>query len=521
MIRVILFLAVVALLALGAAWFADRPGDVVITWLGYRIETSLMVVLVAIAVLIAVALMLWSLLRTVLRMPDLIRMALSQRRGVRSYQAISRGLTAVGAGDVTAARKFAEAAARTAPGEPLTLLLAAQSAQLAGDRVAAEATFRAMAERDDTRLLGLHGLYVEARRRSDIEAARGFAEQAALAAPALRWAGQAVLDFRCAAGEWDSALAALTRNHKHGLIGRDEYRRQRAVLLTAHALDLEDTDRGRSRALALEAVKLAPSLVPAVELAARFLGETGEIRKASRMIETAWRANPHPDLADAYAHLRPGDSARERLVRVQALAQKVPDNPESALAVARAALDAQDFAAARAALQPLLKEPTRRVAELMAEIEQRENGDEGRAREWMTRALRAPGDPAWAADGYVSDRWMPVSPVSGRLDAFQWKVPIAELVDEREVIEAAAPQSAPAMPAPVSLPNAPEPRDGATASAAAPSTAASDRAPLPRRAAPPRPRAEAVIPIARVPDDPGPEPEPEPPLEPRRRGLFG
>ena len=65
----------------------------------------------------------------------------------------------------------------------------------------------------------------------------------------------------------------------------------------------------------------------------------------------------------------------------------------------------------------------------MAEIEQRESGDEGRAREWMARALHAPRDPAWTADGFVSDRWMPVSPVSGRLDAFQWKVPLAELGD--------------------------------------------------------------------------------------------
>ena len=62
----------------------------------------------------------------------------------------------------------------------------------------------------------------------------------------------------------------------------------------------------------------------------------------------------------------------------------------------------------------------------MAEIEQRESGDEGRAREWMARALHAARDPAWTADGFVSDRWMPVSPVSGRLDAFQWKVPLAE-----------------------------------------------------------------------------------------------
>jgi hypothetical protein len=122
--------------------------------------------------------------------------------------------------------------------------------------------------------------------------------------------------------------------------------------------------------------------VPAADLAARVLGERGEYKKASRIIEAAWRINPHPDLADTFAHLRSGESARDRLTRMQGLAQKAPPgDPESALAVARAALDASEFATAREALRPLLAEPTQRVAVLMAEIEQRESGDEGRARE--------------------------------------------------------------------------------------------------------------------------------------------
>ena len=47
------------------------------------------------------------------------------------------------------------------------------------------------------------------------------------------------------------------------------------------------------------------------------------------------------------------------------------------------------------------------------------------------RAVRALHDPAWTADGYVSDRWRPVSPVSGRLDAFQWQTPVAALPSDR------------------------------------------------------------------------------------------
>jgi HemY protein len=34
MIRVVTFLLAVAVLAAGFVWFADRPGDVAITWMG-------------------------------------------------------------------------------------------------------------------------------------------------------------------------------------------------------------------------------------------------------------------------------------------------------------------------------------------------------------------------------------------------------------------------------------------------------------------------------------------------------
>ena len=64
---------------------------------------------------------------------------------------------------------------------------------------------------------------------------------------------------------------------------------------------------------------------------------------------------------------------------------------------------------------------------LMAELEEAETGDRGRAREWLARAVRAPRDPAWTADGVVLEKWAPVSPVTGRIDAVEWKVPVAEL----------------------------------------------------------------------------------------------
>jgi HemY protein len=460
-----------------------------------------MMAVVAVAVVAVAAVIVWSLLRFVFRSPGLVKLALRERRRRQGYDAISRGLIAIGAGDTRAALRFAGSAERHAGSEPLALLLRAQTAQLSGDRAGAEAAFRAMAGRADTRLLGLRGLYVEAQRHRDFLAARRFAEEAAATSPSVAWAGQAVLEFRCGAGDWAGALAMLEGNRKSGMLDRDTYRRQRAVLLTARAIAAEENEREVARSSALEAVRLAPDLVPAAALAGRLLAESGEQRKAGKIVETAWKQNPHPDLAEAYAHVRLSDSARDRLARIQRLARDPAGHVESALALARAALDAREFATAREALGPLLAAPTQRVALLMAELEREESGDEGRAREWMARAVNAARDPAWTADGFVSDRWLPVSPVTGRLDAFQWKVPLAEL---------AGPATEHAEEAPVLIE---APRE-----VASPPLNGSDtvtREPVaPLRPVPPAPapaRARTVpppiVPLAHVPDDPGPEPE--------------
>jgi HemY protein len=485
MIRVALYLILVGAIAYGVALFADRPGDVVVTWQGLRIETSLLVFSAAIIAAAIVLSFVLGLIRWILRSPIVLSRLLRNRRGVRAYEAISHGLIAVGAGDIAAAQRFTTEVQRLAPGEPLALLLSAQAAQLAGDRDAAERGFRTMAARPDTKALGLHGLFIEAQRRNDAGGARAYAEEAARIAPSLGWAGTAVLEARCRDGDWAGALNLLEQQRR--MLDKATYRRQRAVLLTARALAVEDSNRDAAKEFALEANKLAPDLVPAAALAGRLLAEGGHLRKASRIIDTAWRANPHPELAQAYAELRSGESARDKLKRIEAGARRVPGHIEGALAVARAALEAQEFAKARGELSPYLERPTRRVCVLMAKLERAERNDEGRAREWMARALNAPPDPQWTADGYVSDRWLPVSPVSGRIDAFVWRVPLTGAI--------AAPIIEPEFPAPISVVSAARDQTAAAIPAAASAI----------RAAPEPVKSEPVIPLVHAPDDPGPD----------------
>jgi HemY protein len=505
MIRIILFLVLIALAAAGAAWVADQTGDVVLSSGGWRIETSLPVFALALGVMIVAAVLAWGSLRGLWRTPHRIRHARRERRHARGRHAITHGLLAIGHGDSTAARLHADVARRHAANDPLALLLHAQSAQLDGDREGAQRAFRAMAEREDTRLLGLRGLFIEAQRADDPVAAVMIAEETLKLAPSSTWASHAVLGFRCAKGDWSGALTILDNNLASGLIDKAAYRRQRGVLLTARALELENVDRDLSRESAMEAVRLAPTLVPAAVLASKYQSEAHQVRRSMRIVETAWLEHPHPDLADAYAHVKLGDSARQRLVRIETLAAKAPGHLESALAIARAAIDATEFARAREALAPFAEAPTQRVAMLMAEIERTEHGDTGRARAWTLRAIRALHDPVWTADGYVSDRWRPVSPVTGRLDAFQWQRPLAALPsDKNAAIEAKEFNEALAAPRRVE-----PPRDAAIDLAP---TATQDNSPVLDAAAEP---ASTPAPVAApAPSPPQPETPPVAPAPP-------
>jgi HemY protein len=541
MLRIVLFLILIALAGAGAAWVADQPGDVVMTWGGFRASPSIPVFVLCLSIFAVMIVLLWSILTTIWRTPGRMRRRRHEKRHARGRHAITHGLLAIGHGDTGLARRHAEAARRHAPDDPLALLLHAQSAQMDGNRDEAQRAFRAMAEREDTRLLGLRGLFIEAQRADDAVGAVMIAEEAIKLSPSSTWASHAVLGFRCARGDWSGALAILDSNLSAGLIDKQAYRRQRGVLLTARALELETMDRDIARESVMEAIKLAPTLVPAAVLAAKFESEAHQVRRAMKLVEAAWLANPHPDLADAYAHVKLGDAARQRLQRVETLAAKTPaDRPghvEGQLAIARAAIDASEFARAREVLVPYVNDPTQRVALLMAEIERTEHGDGGRARAWTLRAVRARHDPAWTADGYVSDRWRPVSPVTGRLDAFQWQTPVASLPSDRgttidssafeEAMLAAPPpkrvtvasnspaEPAVAEPVPAAQDNLPPVAEQPEAAPAEPVQPAPEpaestplaatpvfrtRADLGKPAAAPIP---AVIPIVRAPDDPG------------------
>ncbi|CDZ65106.1 HemY domain protein [Neorhizobium galegae bv. orientalis] len=430
MVRLFIFLVVVLALGWGFSWLADRPGLISITWQDHLIETSLMVAATAMVALVGAAMLLWWIVGVIWTSPYSVRRYFRARKRDRGYQALSTGLIAAGAGNALLARKMSlrTRGLISADQEPLIHLLEAQAALIEGKHDEARKKFEQMAEDPETRELGLRGLYMEARRLGANEAARQYAEKAVEHAPYLPWAAQATLESRSQSGRWDDAIRLLDQQRMANILEKPQAERWKAVLLTAKANDRLEGDPKGARDDAMAALKLAKDLVPAAIIAAKAWLREDNVRKAASTLEGVWKLGPHPEIARAYIRARSGDSTVDRLKRAEKLEAMRPNNIESLLAVAQAALDAQEFKKARAKAEAAARMEAREAAYLLlADIEEAETGDQGRVRHWMAQALRAPRDPAWVADGFVSEKWLPLSPVSGRLDAFEWKAPFDQL----------------------------------------------------------------------------------------------
>lgn len=457
MIRLLSFIVIVFAIGLGFTWLADRPGEMVVTFAGYEYRVTLMVAAVGVVAIVVIVMLLWWVLKGLWNSPYTVSRYFRVRRRDRGYQALSTGLIAAGSGDASRARHMRKQAVKliSSDQEPLVHLLDAQTAMLEGDHDGARKKFEAMLDDPEMRLLGLRGLYLEAERQGDHVAARHFAGRAAAAAPQLGWASDATLDEKVEQGDWEGALKLVDAQKSTKLIDRETLNRRKAVLLTGKATALFETSFDEAKAAAIEANRLEPEFVPAAVIAAKAYFRGDDLKRGARILEHAWKRNPHPEIASTYVFARHGNSTTDRLARAQKLASLRTNNAESALAVARAALDARDFVLAREQAETALRlDPREGVYLLLADIEEADTRNQGRIRQYLARALRAPRDHAWVADGYVSQRWAPASPLTGRLDAFEWKAPsdrVAEVIDqlgpepEAEPLNGVAPSLPPAV----------------------------------------------------------------------------
>lgn len=423
--RLLIFVALAALVVAGAVWVADRPGQIAIVWQGWRVDTSVAVLLLATAataLLFALALRFFGWL---VRMPRRWRRWALERRRRRGYQALTQGMVAVAAGDPEEAGRQARRADVLLDEPPLTMLLSAQAAQLNGDEAAARRYFTAMLDRRETEFLGLRGLLMQAVRTGDRAAALELARRARRLRPDTPWVLTTLFELETRSGDWRGAEATLAEAQKRRLLPIATARHRRAGVLLEQSRLAEADGRLRDAVeLAARAHDEDRAFVPATIAYVRLLGATDRARKAERVAEKAWALAPHPDLAAAYRELAATVEPVAAAQRMERLVAAAPDHVESRMAVADAALRAGLWGEARQKLEAVIAEqPSARAYGMMAAVEEGEHGDPAAGQRWLRLAADAPAAETWTCRdcGTGASAWGAVCPACGAVDGLQWQ----------------------------------------------------------------------------------------------------
>ncbi len=448
--RALVFFAVLVVLIAIAAWFAEHPGTVTLRWQGWRVDTSVGVLslgVAAVAVIAALVYRLWGILR---RAPRRLAEMRERRRRRRGYTALTRGMVAVAAGDPEEARRQARRADSLLEELPLTMLLAAQAAQLEGDEAAARKYFAAMLERPETEFLGLRGLLLQAGREEDSERALRLAHRAYKLKPDTPWVLNSLFDLQIRKGQWREAQEVVRRAIRRDVIGREQGGRHKAILLHEQSVRAEaDGTAEEALGLARRAFRAAPDMVPVAARLASLQIRAGKPRDGIKTIEKAWGRAPHPELARLYALAFAEEDGLERVKRFEKLLSLRPDHLESHVALAGAAMEARLWGQARTHLEQAQNElsnndPPARIYRMMAELEEAEHDDGDAARRWLQRAGVAKPDEAWVCRdcGAQSVSWTPLCGKCQAFDTLEWRSPsrIGALVLESAVAGEAAGQ---------------------------------------------------------------------------------
>ena len=431
-IRGLIFLAGLALLSVAGAWFGKYPGDVTIQLrvpfvdTNFRVDTTVGMLLLGVALLAAAAAVLYRIWGGLWNLPRHLGRTRRDRRNRRGHLALARGMVAVAAGDTSEARRQARRADELLDDPPLTLLLAAQAAQLERDEGAARVHFEAMLERPETEFIGVRGLLMLAQREGDTTAALELARRARRLNPKLPWVLDTLFDLQVAAGLWAEAEETLRSAARQKSLPAAVAAHKIAVVLLQRGVDSEMAeDTAGALVFARKARAADSSFLPAVLRLAWLQHGEGRDRRAQKLIEESWAKAPHPELARLYRLAAPAAGALRALRALETLEKIHPGHRESHLAMARAALDADLWGETRRHLNEAGEPITAGICRLRAELIEAEGGEPAAAREWLARATEADPDPAWVCGGCgaVAEDWSARCGNCGAFDRLDWRAP--------------------------------------------------------------------------------------------------
>ncbi len=245
----------------------------------------------------------------------------------------------------------------------------------------------------------------------------------------LYWVIESAFKLRVKSGDWEGALQVLNSGYQKDIIKKDNYEKFKSVVLYELAKELKDTgDNVNFYKFCSQALECSPDFVPAALLMAEYYMENDkQLRKASKVLQKAWRLNPTIGVAKAYLNLWPEDTDLERVQRMESLALINGKNISvNNLMLADLYCKAKLWTKAKSEFEIfLINNPaSKKIAKTIAYYEKEANNNEKAATNWQKKAKECVDDDVWVCQscGHVSSKWHAYCKKCDEVGAFNWNL---------------------------------------------------------------------------------------------------
>jgi len=374
MTKAIFYFIILAASVAISVWFANAPGAVELEWHGWRVNTSVAVLLILTAAIWVTISFLVIACRTLLGVGRSFGTARKSVRFSRGLDALAHGFAAVHGGDLTSAMKAARKARSGLGDIKVTRFLQQQTSQIIKNNRWATSKTGELLEDPALELAILRDLAECALKKGDHQVALEYTERALESKGSPIWARSLALDLNIALARWDHAANMFSLEDLEELVGAEAASKLKSTLYVhAAKAAIAANDTKNAMKWARNALVIEPHQADASAELGRALIALGKEKKAATELERAWAKNPHPLILSAYLEIDPSESNLCRASRVKNLVASQPEHPESRLAMANVSLSAELWGQARNRLEPLLDEGTAmhvrtRAAALMAQV---------------------------------------------------------------------------------------------------------------------------------------------------------
>ena len=358
----------------------------------------------------------------------------------RSLLLVLKAMTAITAGDMAEARAHIKLLKQVIGKDPIidVLMMKIYKGEKNYDKM--EKLSEKLMKNADIQMVGMKAAVEAQMEKKEFKVALATVNKAFELRQDLYWIIESAYELRAKAGDWDGAMQVLEAGHKKKIIPNAKYERLRAMILFERAKEYHNAgDEVNFFKYTNQAIAADDTLVPAaLALASYYKENDNQVRKAEGVLVNIWKKNPTDEVAYAYVDLLDGLDGKEKLQRLETLLKTNALRPSlNNRLVAEFSIANGAWGKAKSELEMfLVNNPcTKKVCEMIAEVEEKFDKDKKEAKAWRSRHDTCADDSLWvcASCGAKTSEWHAVCPECKAFGQAQWHLYVEQ--HKEDVVE--------------------------------------------------------------------------------------